>query len=138
MPVRFNGGWPRFYWDLHSAVGFWMYLFVLMWAVTGLYLSYPMPFSDLVDYLQPFDPDSRAPRFGDEALAWLARIHFGRAWGTGVKWLWTILGLVPALLFITGAFMWWNRVLSKVWRRSAQPAAAFEDITLKPEILETD
>jgi uncharacterized iron-regulated membrane protein len=28
-----------------------------------------------------------------------------------VKWLYVILGLVPAVLFVTGAIMWWNRVL---------------------------
>ena len=73
----------------------------------------PEPFTNLVDYLQPFDPASRAPRFGDEALAWLARIHFGRAWGPWVKTVWVILGLMPAALFVTGALMWWNRWLRK-------------------------
>ena len=37
--VRLNTGWKRFNWDLHSALGFWMFLFVLMWGVSGLYLS---------------------------------------------------------------------------------------------------
>ena len=27
--------------------------------------------------------------------------------------LWTILGLAPALLAVTGALMWWNRVVRK-------------------------
>jgi uncharacterized iron-regulated membrane protein len=109
--VRLNTGWKRFNWDLHSAIGFWMFLFVLMWGVSGLYLSYPDPFTWLVDFLQPMDPSSTEIRSGDEVLAWLARVHFGRAWGTEVKWLYVILGLVPAVLFVTGAIMWWNRVL---------------------------
>ena len=39
--VHLNTGWKRLNWDLHSAVGFWMFLFVLMWGVSGLYLSVP-------------------------------------------------------------------------------------------------
>jgi uncharacterized iron-regulated membrane protein len=114
MFVRWKVSWPRFNWDLHSAIGFWMFLFVLMWGVSGIYLSYPAPFTDLVDYLEPIDPGSAELRFGDNALELLARIHFGRAYGIGVKWLYTVLGLAPAVLFITGAVMWWNRVLRKV------------------------
>jgi uncharacterized iron-regulated membrane protein len=30
-----------------------------------------------------------------------------------VKALWVVLGLVPPFLFVTGALMWWNRVLSR-------------------------
>ena len=53
-----KAGWKRFNWDLHSALGFWMFLFVLMWGISGIYLSYAEPFMNLVDYLQPLDPDS--------------------------------------------------------------------------------
>jgi uncharacterized iron-regulated membrane protein len=125
--LGWTGNWRRFNWDLHSTIGFWMFLFVLMWAVSGIYLAFPAPFGNLVDWLQPFDPESRTPRFGDEALAWLARIHFGRAWGPWVKALWVTLGLVPAALFVTGAVMWWNRVLSRAvlrWRRPVEPVTA--------------
>jgi uncharacterized iron-regulated membrane protein len=116
MLVHSKVGWRRFNWDLHSALGFWMLAFVAMWAVSGIYLAFPEPFTNLVDFLQPFDPSSLKPRFGDEALAWLARIHFGRAWGPWVKTLWVILGLMPAVLFVTGAVMWWNRVLRNAFR----------------------
>jgi uncharacterized iron-regulated membrane protein len=117
--VRTGAGWPRFAWDLHSAIGLWMFLFVLMWGVSGIYLAFPDPFSTLVDLIQPQDPSSTQIRFGDEMLAWLARVHFGRAWGTSIKTVWVILGLVPAVLFITGAFMWWNRVLRPWWSRAS-------------------
>lgn len=50
---------------------------------------------------------------GDRILRWFGYLHFGNFGGVGVKALWTILGLAPALLFVTGALMWWNRVLSK-------------------------
>jgi uncharacterized iron-regulated membrane protein len=43
-------------------------------------------------------------------------IHFGDFGGSFTKALWVILGLVPALLAVTGYLMWWNRYLSKKWR----------------------
>jgi uncharacterized iron-regulated membrane protein len=123
-------GWKRFNWDLHSAVGFWMFLFVFMWGISGIYLSYADPFVNLVDYLQPPDPNSIEPRSGDDFLAWLARVHFGRAYGTSIKWLYVVLGLVPAVLFVTGVIMWWNRVLRPAIRKSKRPAVE----TLQPEV----
>jgi uncharacterized iron-regulated membrane protein len=111
-------GWKRFNWDLHSALGFWMFLFVLMWGFSGIYLSYAEPFTALVDWLQPQDPNSLDPRSGDELLASLARVHFGRAYGTSVKWLYVVLGLVPAVMFVTGTIMWWNRVVVPAMRKS--------------------
>ena len=115
-------GWQRFNWDLHSVMGFWVFAFLFIWAISGLYLSFPEPFSNFVDYIQPPNPDDVKVRSGDEFLAWLARIHFGRAWGNSVKALYTTLGLVPAVLFITGGVMWWNRVVKPALRRSGQPA----------------
>jgi len=74
-------------------------------------------------YLNPFTAeilDIRRPensRPGDRILSWLARLHFGDFGGWPVKTVWAVLGLTPALLFVTGFLMWWNRVLSKRWRR---------------------
>ena len=130
LMLRRNVGWQRFNWDLHSAMGFWMFAFLFIWAISGIYLSFPEPFSNFVDYVQPMDPTNIKPRSGDEFLAWLARIHFGRAWGTSVKTLWTTLGLVPAVLFVTGGIMWWNRVLRPALRKSGQPATE----SLNPEV----
>ena len=126
MLVRWNAGWRLFNWDLHSAIGFWMFAFVLIWAISGLYLSIPGPFGDLVDYLQPLSPDDTELRSGDNFLAWLARVHFGRAWGTTVKGLYTFFGLLPAVLFVTGAVMWWNRVLRPAFRKTAAAVEAVE------------
>jgi len=100
-----------FNWTLHSALGFWSLLFVLMWAFTGIYLSIPSVFNATVDFLEP----KRAPRgelrFGDQVLYWLSRLHFGRFGGVPVEIIWTILGLAPAVLFFTALVMWWKRVL---------------------------
>jgi uncharacterized iron-regulated membrane protein len=62
---------------------------------------------------------------GDHAISWLGRLHVGSFGGVSIKILWLILGLVPALLFVTGAIMWWNRVLSP-WMREALKRPADE------------
>lgn len=33
--VKSSGGGRRFTWDLHSAMGAWLFLFILMWGVSG-------------------------------------------------------------------------------------------------------
>jgi uncharacterized iron-regulated membrane protein len=52
-------------------------------------------------------------------------VHFGDFGGDWSKALWALLGLIPAVLTITGYLMWWNRVLSKQWtqltRKRLQP-----------------
>ena len=46
--------------------------------------------------------------------------HFGRFGGLGVRILWVILGLLPAMLFCTGFAVWWKRI------RMGQPDGARE------------
>jgi len=61
------------------------------------------------------DPDAiLGDRPGDVVLTWLTRLHFGR-WRNApvLKALWALLGLIPALMLVTGVIMWWNRVLRK-------------------------
>lgn len=64
----------------------------------------------------------------DEIIRWIVPLHFGLIGGLPVRILWTLLGLTPALLFVTGAVMWWNRVLRQrlaVQRRAVEvPGAA--------------
>jgi uncharacterized iron-regulated membrane protein len=119
LVVQRNVNWKRFTWSVHSAVGFWMFAFVLMWAATGVYLGHQQPFMDLVDYFQPFDGTSREMRTGDQILMWFGRAHFGRYYGVPMKVVWTVCGLMPAALFATGIVMWWNRVLRGGARLSA-------------------
>jgi uncharacterized iron-regulated membrane protein len=117
LTVQWRSGWQRINWDLHSAIGFWAFIAVLLWAVSGIYLAFPSPFSAVMDWLEPGDPNSLLPRHGDVALEWLAKLHFGRFAGIKTKWTWAILGVIPPVLFITGAVMWWNRVLSRSFFR---------------------
>ena len=121
----------RLNWSLHSACGFWFWPFLMMWAVTGAYLSFPAAFMAVVDYLEPFDPSDPVERFGDRVMYWLAYLHFGRLGGRGIpgcgdlcnsttKAIWALVGLVPPALFVTGAVMWWRRVV----RRWLKPGTA--------------
>jgi uncharacterized iron-regulated membrane protein len=107
-----------FNWTLHSALGFWSCVFVLMWAFSGIYLSIPAAFNVVVDFLEPWSGQRGGLRFGDTVLYWLAQLHFGRFAGVPVKIIWTAIGLAPAVLFVTGAAMWWKRVLKPWVKRS--------------------
>ena len=129
LSVQWRAGWKRVNWDLHSAIGFWTFLFVFMWALSGIYLVFPHPFMAVVDFLEPLDPSSLTPRRGDIALEWLARLHFGRFAGLKTKAAWTFMGIIPPALFVTGALMWWNRVLrpAKSALRKAAAAAQTAD-----------
>jgi len=111
--VQVRTNWKRFNWSLHSAVGFWSILILLIWGVSGIYLVFPNPFSAAADWIEPLNTETFDLRTVDTLLAWLARLHFGRFAGMPVKVLYAVIGLVPPLLFVTGGIMWWNRVLRK-------------------------
>jgi len=116
LSVKMWGGWKRFTWDLHSAAGFYLFGFLLVWGVSGAYMGVPEPFSRLLEATRP---DHGGEFIGDTILVWMTRLHFGR-WRIGwLKAVWAVLGLVPAMMFITGLLMWWNRVLRPKLRASA-------------------
>jgi uncharacterized iron-regulated membrane protein len=120
LGLEFKAVRKKWNWSLHSMLGIWFISFVFMWGFTGIYLAAPEVFDDVADYLDPNNGASRKPNFSDQFLYWLAQLHFGRFAGLTVEIIWTILGLVPLALFVTGAFMWWNRVLNPYLKRSAQ------------------
>jgi uncharacterized iron-regulated membrane protein len=126
LGVHRGVGWRRLNWDLHSAMGFWLFLFMLMWGVSGWYLGMPEPLTNFNDWISsPAEFDGERP--GDVALAWLARLHFGRwrdpDWGPWLKATWALVGVAPAAMAVTGTLMWWNRV---VRRAKAKREAAYE------------
>jgi len=120
LSLRRGVGWRRFTRDLHSVLGFWVLLLILMWSVTGIYLALPDASYSLIGLFQMNGTPTAASRLVNHAIDELVRLHFGRSFGPYGKALLAILGLVPAALFITGALMWWNRAL----RRNAQLPAA--------------
>ena len=105
-------GWKRINFDLHAALGFWSIAILFLWGLTGVYFAFPDPFIAAADYFEPQEL-AGATRKGDLFIAWLVRMHFGRYGGMGVRITYVIIGLLPAVLFVTGAIMWWNRVVRR-------------------------
>jgi len=122
-------GWKRGNWHLHSMIGFWTFAFLVIFALSGIYLCFPDPFADLADWLQPMDPVHPKLRLVDQIIYWLAYLHFGRINGIGIpchgrglcdqatKATWAFFGLMPAAMAVTGVIMWWNRILRPRWGR---------------------
>jgi uncharacterized iron-regulated membrane protein len=53
MTVDFRRRWKRINFDLHSAVGFWSFSFLLIWASTGVYFAWPDKVTAFIDRLSP-------------------------------------------------------------------------------------
>jgi uncharacterized iron-regulated membrane protein len=127
LGIKWRSGWRRVNWDLHSALGFWLFAFMLMWGISGWYLGMPEPLTNFVERFS--DPNVQyGDRPGDIALTWLSRLHFGRwrdpVWGPWLKAAWAVVGLIPTVMFVTGVVMWWNRVVRKRAARNVPELAA--------------
>jgi uncharacterized iron-regulated membrane protein len=112
LTVNWSANFPRISWDLHSALGFWCFLFVLEWGVSAVYFSFPRLF-DSVYVVDPKD------RFADPALYWLSQLHFGR-FGWLAEAVWSMMGLVLALLAFTGVFICCRRM---IYHKPSNPKA---------------
>lgn len=120
--IRRHIDWRRQTLQLHSSFGFWPFLLLLLWAVSGLYLTFPTAFNAVLEVFFPA-VDGFSER-ADRITAWLSTAHFGRFGGLGIRWTWIILGLVPAVLFVSGLILWSISVV-KPWlkrRRLAREA----------------
>ncbi len=125
LTVPRNAGWPRFIWGLHGMIGFWSLGFILLFGISGAYLGAPELFQDLADRFEPLTDANARTRTVDQVIYWLAYLHIGRINGIGIpcsgpgicdqtmKLIWAVCGLTPAAMFVTGAVMWWNRVVRK-------------------------
>ncbi len=113
MSLRRGVGGRRFTLDLHNMLGFWLFVFVFVWALGGVYFGFPDVFNALADAFKEGEEETAASLAMQEGFAVLARLHFGRAYGLTIKILWGILGLIPCVLFVTGTLMWWWRVVRR-------------------------
>ena len=125
-------GWQRTVWHLHSMIGFWTVGFTIVFALSGAYFGFPALFQEIADRLDP-PTDADVYRVSDSVIYWLAYLHFGRINGIGIpcsgpgfcdqatKAAWAFFGLAPAVMFVTGAIMWWNRVLRPRRQRLTRP-----------------
>lgn len=105
LTVEWRAHFARINWDLHSALGFWCFAMVFVWGFSGIYFSFPQPFNAL-SVLDPAD------RFTNEGLFRLSQLHFGR-YGWFSEAVWTLVGVVPAVLAFTGTFACCRRVIYK-------------------------
>lgn len=103
LTVALDGRFPRLNWDLHSALGFWCFVFVLIWGVSGTYFCFPAQFDAIISL-------GRADTVADTVSFWLAQLHFGR-FNVFSESLWMVLGLVPAVLAFTGVFICCRRMM---------------------------
>ena len=121
----------RFARRLHNALGIWVLALLLIWAITAVYFSFPDPFEWTIDYLDKDLTDAERP--GDGLVRAIVNLHFGRSWGMPGKLAWVALGLLPAVLFVTGCITWWVRV---VQRRGAGAAIAERSGEAAPSLTE--
>ncbi|MFZ8928934.1 MAG: PepSY domain-containing protein, partial [Pseudohongiellaceae bacterium] len=101
-----------FVWQLHSFLGFWSLLLLFVWGITAIYFAFPQPFEAVID---AFDNDLADFERPDGWLLFMIDLHFGRFRGSWpwLPYLWVILGLLPAVMFISGFILWYRRVLKK-------------------------
>lgn len=104
LTVNWRAHLGRVSWDLHTALGFWCYLFTLVWGISGIYFAFSRPFNAFFGYIDPND------RFTDPVLSALSDLHFGR-FDLFTKVIWFVAGLVPAVLAVTGVFICCRRMI---------------------------
>jgi uncharacterized iron-regulated membrane protein len=97
----------RFANRLHVAAGFWISWLVLVWSLTAVYFAFPGLFEGLIDLLDADLDDDVRP--GEQLLETLVRLHFGRFGGLAGRLAWMALGLLPAVLAVTGFILWLKR-----------------------------
>lgn len=51
--IRRESNWKRLNWNLHSVIGIWTLAFVLVWGVTGIFVVFPKPFEETVNFFSP-------------------------------------------------------------------------------------
>ncbi|MDA9909843.1 PepSY domain-containing protein [Gammaproteobacteria bacterium] len=99
-----------FMWQLHSFLGFWSMLLLFVWGITAVYFAFPQPFDFIIDALDKDLEDFERP---DKWLLFLIDLHFGRFRGSWLAYVWVVLGLLPAIMFISGFTLWYRKTLKK-------------------------
>jgi uncharacterized iron-regulated membrane protein len=108
----------RFLWQLHSVIGIWSFALLFVWGITAVYFAFPQPFEGTIDFFDDNPNDLDRP--GEPVVLELIKLHFGRYGGLWVRFLYLVLGLLPAVLFVTGFVLWWIRSVRR--KPGLQPA----------------
>jgi uncharacterized iron-regulated membrane protein len=99
--IHFNGGWRRFWYDLHVVAGMYVLVFLLAMALTGLVWSFGW-------YREAF-----YALFGTLGRGTIYAIHSGSWGGMVTRILAFMAALLGATLPLTGYYLWIKRLLSK-------------------------
>lgn len=67
LGIQRGVGWKRLNFDLHSSVGFWTFLILFVWGMTGGYFVFPEPFRAVINIFTPIDPPRRPVPVGPAA-----------------------------------------------------------------------
>ena len=56
LVVHLDRGWRRVVWELHGAAAIWSLALLIVWAVSGIYFSFPVPFRAATERLMTLTP----------------------------------------------------------------------------------
>jgi len=104
---------------LHRSIGIWSVALMLIWAMSGVYLAFPEPFDALAYAVSGDDLTG----IGYEVFTWMTYLHFGR-FSSALQIVRVVVGLLPAVLVVTGVAMWWARQFRSRTTRQSTTAMA--------------
>lgn len=61
LAIKWRARWARVNWDLHSAFGFWCFLLIAMWGISGAYFIFPKPFDRAIQVFSPMPSMHQLP-----------------------------------------------------------------------------
>ena len=64
LRINFRGRWVGINFDLHRTFGFWCFLLVAMWGLTGAYFIFPKPFESGIKLFSPMPTLAQLPASG--------------------------------------------------------------------------
>lgn len=78
LRINFHARWAGINFDLHRTFGFWCFLLVAMWGITGAYFIFPKPFEHAIKIFSPMPTLGQLPsdwKQGDPVLSAGEFIH---------------------------------------------------------------
>lgn len=91
VKIDFRRSWKRVNFDAHSAVGFWSFAFLSLWAATGIYFVWPDKVTQLTEKISPL-VNSRPPAVTVQPEDSISRLDFhamieqAKVLDPGAKW----------------------------------------------------
>jgi uncharacterized iron-regulated membrane protein len=85
LGVQRGVGWKRFNFDLHSSVGFWTFLILFVWGMTGGYFVFPEPFRAVINTFAPINPPLPSAQAASQTSAQAAKQTTPQTGGASVN-----------------------------------------------------